>query len=438
MQEAIMRWLAIACGWVFGITGCGSDATGNSDSVRPVEVFFLLTPLSATALDELTAVYQQQHPGGEITKTTGTSDFTDQILSRFEDGAPPDLFQTMGGRYLCGWVTSSQSYVENLDALAAEHHWTDVTVMPQVVQDSVRCTGPDGDQHFYGVPMVVNRANTLFHNRKIFAEADIAAPPASIDEFFQVADTLKQRMPEITPFALGTAPMAGGPWALGAVLFEGIAAGMHGTDWYVKFFSGRADLSNNATEDWSKLRAVLEAGARLLDYVNPNLDEIGLGGVLEMLRLDQAAMTITGDWPNGVDLTTGWSINDSCDGQSAFGPMYGLSVDVFALSKGAKNRAGAMDFLSSAATREGQDAYALVVGGIPPEITTLDSRYNEYARGAAADFAVAGDQLVFVNVPMRPEAFATPVLAELSSFQTDKNVDALMLTIRNNYGRLKE
>ncbi|MFC1642800.1 ABC transporter substrate-binding protein [Myxococcota bacterium] len=198
------------CGWVFGMTGCGPDATVNSGSTRPVEVFCLLTPLSAAALEGLTAVYQQQYPGGQISETTGTMDFADQLLERLQQGSPPDLFRTMGGRGLCGWVTSGQSYVENLDALAAEHHGADATVMPQAVQDSVRCTGLDGVKHFYGVPMVVNRANTLFYNKKIFAEADMAAPPASIDEFFQVADTLKQRMPQITTFAFGTSSLLGG------------------------------------------------------------------------------------------------------------------------------------------------------------------------------------------------------------------------------------
>ncbi len=437
-----MRWLRgmlLSCGWLCGATGCGSDAASASASAarQPVEVFYLLTDSSGPAFDGVFAVYQQQHPGGQITKTTASSFFAEQLWDRFSSGSPPDLFWTSGSRNLCGWVTSTQSYIADLDAFAAEHHWTDVTVMPQAVQDSVRCTGPDGLKHFYGVPLVVYRVNTLFYNRKVFADAGIAAPPVSIDEFFQVADTLRQRTPTITPFSLGTTAAMGGPWTLAVILFEGLAAGMHGAAWYVKFFSGKADLSSNVTEDSTKLRAVLEAGARLLDYVNPNFLDIGLADACKMLRMDEAAMTVTGDWMNGVDSTTGWSMNDSCDGRAAFGNMFGFSANVLSLSSGAKNPAGAMDVLSSFVTPEGQGVFNRVIGGIPPNLATLGSAYNDYARAAASDFAVAGDQLVPVEVPIWPEAFNSVLMRQLVSFESDRDVDALLLAIRNGYSYLQ-
>ncbi len=442
IREASMRrlgCLVAACGIAMGLSGCGSDATVTSGSSQPVEVFsWWASGGDGAALAALIAVYQQQHSGATVTNSAMESQVSDLLVNRFKAGSPPDLFQEAGGRGLCGnWVTTSQVYVTNLDAFAAQQRWTDVTVMPQTVQDSARCTGPDGLKHFYGVPVDIHRANTLFYNKKIFASAGIASPPASVEEFFQVAGTLKQQRPDIAPLALGTTAVMGGPWTL-SVILESLIAGMHGASWYLKFYTGQADLSSSTTDDWVKLRAAFDSLARVLEYVNPNFQDISWAAAADMLRTDQAAMTVIGDWANGIYASQGWSAVDGYGGRSAFGNAFALSTDVLALPLGAKNSSGAMAFLGSTATTDGQNAFNRIKGGIPPCIATLDASFTEYARSAAADFAAAGDQLVPVTRLITPDAFTNAITTQMSTFQNDKNVDAMMLAIRNSYASAKE
>ncbi len=424
---------------VVGTAACSSDNLPQSQGNQRIEVWSTWSASDGQGLDAAISVYQQQYPGATVMKSAlSVMDTAAELRSRFESGAPPTVFQTTGGSQLCVWVTQNQSYIEDLDAFAAARGWTDPTVLPTALQDMIRCVGPDGAKHFYGIPVVIHRWNTLFYNKAIFAQLGIAAPPASIEEFFSIAEKIKREMPDVAPLAVGTTPMEGGAWPLATVVMASLLSGMQGTDWYRKFYTGQADLSNPTTEDWLKLNQVLEAAARMLDYVNPNFQDLGWAGAAELVHSGKAAMTVLGDWVNGNYISAGWSATDGFGGRAAFGDAFLMGIDTLGVASGAQNRAGGMNFLTTMASVAGMDAFDRVKGGIPPRVGALDATYNDYARATYNDFWTAGDRLVPSVTYFASELWMNAVWGQFNEFQLDKNVDQLMLVIRNNYDQMKQ
>ncbi|MFC1642586.1 ABC transporter substrate-binding protein [Myxococcota bacterium] len=441
-----MSWrqgrMLVLIGMLVGTLGCGSDELAQATANEPIEVWSTWSAASGgdgEALDAAILEYQQQYSGAEVRKSAASViNTTEDLRGRFQAGAPPDVFQTNGGAILCAWVTSSQSFVEDLDAFAGARGWTDPNVMPQVLQDMIQCVGPDGARRFYAIPVVIHRWNTLFFNRDVFAQVGIETPPESIEEFFQIADRLKQDAPDIAPLALGTTPMQGGAWPLATAVMVGLLSGMQGADWYLQFYQGQADLSSPSTEDSTKLREVLDAAARMLTYVNTDFQTLGWSDAAELVHAGKAAMTVLGDWVNGSYISAGWSATDGFGGRAAFGDVFVMGIDTLGVSRGAQNRTGAMNFLTTMASTAGQDAFNRIKGGIPPRGGELESAYNDYARGMARDFWAAGDRLVPTITSFVPADWIDAVWAQFDLFQVDKDVDQLMLVIRNNYGKLRQ
>lgn len=432
LRTAAMMATACALGVVAGCDDRSSVNSGNAD--EPVEVLsWWSSGGEVEALNALVRVYTDEHEGATVTKTTvsDSSTASDTLNQRFAAGTPPDVFLSSGG--LCSWIRGGVALIENLDEFAWRHHWHDPSVMPQAIQDTVRCIGPDGLKHFYGVPVDIHRCNTLFYNKAILSGLNLT-PPTTLDEFFSVADAIRKHLPRVAPLALGTAAIKGGAWPLSAMVTGALLAGMHGTAWYLKFYAGEADFSSTTTEDYAKTRAVVDTARRMMDYVNPNYQDLGWDDAAELLRTDQAALYVMGDWVNGKYLSEDW---DGYGGRAAFGDSFIMESDALVVPVGAKNYPGALAFLEVVASRNGQDAFNRVKGGLPPRVGALDSSFSEYAREAADDLAQAGDDLVLTTGRITSAEWVNETTEQFSLFQNDKDVEAMMLVIRNAYGTLK-
>lgn len=435
-MQVLRNVIVIAVGTIGTGAGCSDPSRVDAATVNePIEVFsWWSSGGEVEALNALVKVYAHEHAGAEVTKTTvsDSSTASDTLNERFGSGTPPDVFLSSGG--LCSWIRGGQALIENLDEFAQKQGWNDAAIMPQAVQDTVRCTGPDGAKHFYGVPVDIHRCNTLFYNKKILAELNLA-PPTTVDQFFDVAEAIRTHMPDVAPLALGTAAIKGGAWPLSAMVTGALLAGMHGTSWYLKFYRGEADFSSTTTEDYAKTRAVFDTARRMMDYVNPNFEDLGWDDAAELLRRDEAALYVMGDWVNGTYLSEDW---DGYGGRAAFGNSFIMESDALAVPIGAKNFRGALAFLEVVASRQGQDAFNRIKGGIPPRFGALDSTYSEYAREAADDFSSAGENLVLTTGRITSAEWGTGTTGQFNLFQKDKDVEAMMLVIRNAYGMLKK
>jgi glucose/mannose transport system substrate-binding protein len=189
--------------------GCGSsDDTGNTGP-KKLEVYsWLTTGVEKIALDNLFDAMRANVPGVEI--TNAAQDRSEiaraELPMRMANGNPPDSFQAIGGADLGEWV--KRGSLEPLDSIAAEQGWS--TAFPQGVLESVTHDG-----HIYGVPLNLERDNTLFFNKDVLTAAgiDVNDPsqlPSSPDRFFAVADKIKAATPTVVPLSVS----ASGGWTI--------------------------------------------------------------------------------------------------------------------------------------------------------------------------------------------------------------------------------
>src|SRR5207302_909241 len=148
--------------------------------------------------------------------------------------------------------------------------WT--TAMPRGLLDILSYKGD-----IWSVPVNIHRANVLWYNKKIFADAHLA-PPATFDEFFKDADALKAK--GIVPFALGDKE----GWEAGHA-FEAVLIAALGADGYRGLWTG--------TTPWTgpKVTAALEIFKRMLAYANTDHAALTWDGAGEYIMGRKGAMT---------------------------------------------------------------------------------------------------------------------------------------------------
>ena len=181
------------------------------------------------------------------------------------EGRPPDSFQTIGGDDLRAWA--GQGALASLDVLAAEEGWPDV--MPKAVLDSARANAT-----LYGVPLNLERDNTLFFNKTLFAANGIT-PPTTIAGILEAAKALDAKgIP-----ALSVSASAG--WTIASMLFEEVLVAEAGPEFLEAYLTGR--LRGDAPE----MRTALTDLAALLQYANPDRASTRWGTAAERLCTDE-------------------------------------------------------------------------------------------------------------------------------------------------------
>src|SRR5437016_13243275 len=180
------------------LAACGASTSNTaSGGSGKLEIFSWWTAGGeADGLAEMFKIYKQKYSDVQIVNATvagGAGTNAKAVLkTRMEGGKPPDSFQVHAGQELIDtWVRNGS--MEPLTGLFKAEGWT--TAMPRGLLDILSYKGD-----FWSVPVNIHRANVLWYNKKIFADAHLA-PPATLDEFFQDADVLKAK--GIVPFALG-------------------------------------------------------------------------------------------------------------------------------------------------------------------------------------------------------------------------------------------
>jgi glucose/mannose transport system substrate-binding protein len=211
----------------------------------------------------------------------------------------------------------------------------------------------------------------LWYRPSRLAEAGIEAPPATWDEFFEMAEQLQAAgIP-----AIAMADQGEGGSFFGHV-FENVLLAVMGPDTYRGLFDG--------TTGWddATVTEALEIMNRLFDYANPDYLSTSWGDINDRLVSDTGpAMMIMGDWTHGVLMSMNfadyrWTTAPGTDG------MYIMLSDSFGLPMNAPNRDNVINFLRVIASVEGQDAFNVVKGSIPARTDTDRSIYDEYLTGS--------------------------------------------------------
>lgn len=230
------------------------------------------------ALAELESALEQQgialksspvHGGGGDTAMT-------VLQARAIAGNPPEM-ALIEGPGIQSWATLG--FVSDLHSVATEQKWDER--LPDIAT-SINTY----KNHFVAAPVNIHRVNWLWVNKAVFDENKLT-PPTDWDEFFTVAETLKAQ--GIPALSIGNEP-----WQL-AILFEVLALGLYGSDYYRELLIEFDDalVTNQKTVE------LFKTFRRLKPYMtDPSIPASWDTATLNMAE-GKAAMQLQGDWVKG-------------------------------------------------------------------------------------------------------------------------------------------
>ena len=390
-----------------GVLAAGTGVLGQSPGSGQVEVFTYWTAGGeAEGLAAVQEVFAQQHPGIEIINAViagGAGSNANAVLAtRMTGGDPPDTYQIHGGAELIEtWVKTG--FTESLADFYAERGLADK--FPQGIIDLVSYEGAP-----YSVPVGVHRNGVLWSNSAVLAANGIEQP-ATWDEFFAAADTLKAA--GVTPLALGDIDK----WA-GVNLFEQILLSHLGAEDYRGVWAGTVPWTDTRVTD------ALTTFARVLDHVNEDHATLSWDQAAGKVLDGSAAFNVMGDWAKGYFTNAKWVPGTDF----GWGPVPGTEgtftvvTDTFAMPLDIKNRDNAIAWLDTLASVEGQDAFNPIKGSIPARVDADLSKYDSYSTAAIADFGTLDLVPSQANGPATIPAFHTAFTDAINVFVTSRDV----------------
>ena len=342
---------------------------GQTDSEAPVlEIYHWWTSGSEqAAVGALIDVYRATYPEVLVLEspvaTGGGITMREVIHTLMLAGEAPDSFQSYPFGLVPYWEAGM---LEPIDEV-----WTEEvkSAVPDVVEDM--CKMPDG--HYYAVPCGVQQAGVIFYNKHVFTEYGLEEPQ-TWDEFWDVCDTLKAA--GIDPIALGDK----NAWPL-TYIFRSLTAG-EGIGYYEDFINGMV-----VSPDTPELVNSLTKLNKVLDYVNADHAALTWDEAMGLVVKGEAAMSIMGDCGAGEFIVAGKSYPDDFDVFYVPGAqdIFGVSLDVFGLPKGAEHPTNAMNWFKTIATAEAQSAFAGPKGFIPARTdAVMGAGFSDYQRDESA------------------------------------------------------
>jgi glucose/mannose transport system substrate-binding protein len=223
------------------------------------------------------------------------------------------------------------------------------------------------------VPVNIHRSNVLWYRTDKLEAVGVTEPPKTWDEFFVVAEKLKEKGIPALAVAENEPNFSGH-------VFESILVAKFGPEAYRGLFDGSIGW------DDARVTQALETLNKAYDYANQDYLSTSWGDINDRYVADDGpAMMIMGDWTHGVLKSKGFTNYHWAPAPDTEGIFIVLS-DSFGLPKGAPHRENAINFLRIAASREGQDAFNPFKGSIPARMDADLSVYDEYQLEAIEDF----------------------------------------------------
>jgi len=326
------------------------------------------------ALNAIYAIYNRLYPDVKINNAAlaggqGQGGNMKALLeTRMLGNQPPDSFQVHLGRELIdSHVIAGR--MEPLDDLYASEGWNDV-----FQKDVIKIASYEG--HPYSVPVNIHRSNCLWYRPSRLAEIGATNPPATWDEFFEMAAKLKEK--GINAMAIAEQGGAGG---FSGHILENILVSVLKPEKYRGLFDGSTPWDDEG------VTKSLDIMNKIYDYANPDYSSTAWGDINDRFVSDDGpAMMLMGDWTHGVLMSKKftdykWTVAPGTQG------LFVVLSDSFGLPKGAPHRDNALAFLKVIGSKDGQDAFNPIKGSIPARTDGDRSKYDEYLNGAMDDFA---------------------------------------------------
>lgn len=292
------------------------------------------------------------------------------LRSRVLSGNPPSAAQ-IRGPVLQQWA--QEGALANMDEVARAGQWD--AVLPRAVSDAVKYQGS-----YVAVPVNVHRLNWLWVNLRILHQAG-ARLPTTWDEFFAAAEAMKRA--GFTAVAHG-----GQPWQ-DFLLFETVALGVGGPDFYRKAFIA---LDPDAL-DGPVMERVLQTFRRIKAYTAPAASGRDWIWASHKLARGEAGMQLMGDWAKPLLLAAqdASKLEFACVPAPGTAKAFSFTVDSFAMFKvnSAAKAAAQRDFAAALLSPAVQEEFNLGKGSIPVRLGMNLARFDRCARLSGTAFQAA-------------------------------------------------
>jgi putative multiple sugar transport system substrate-binding protein len=357
-----------------GLEGAAAPAAGGQ-----VEVFsWWVGPGEADGLAAMIKIFQQKYPNEEFVNASvagGAGTNAKAVLAtRLQAGDAPDSWQAHAGEATFAYVDAKQ--IKALDDFFTSSGFG--TALPASLLPLI-----SKDGHPYSVPVNIHRSNVMWYNPTVLQAAGVTVPAggfASYDDFFAACEKVK---------AAGKTCLALGPAWTAEHLFENVMIGTLGPDGWSALWQPGADWSS------AEVTKGLNNYAKALSYTNSDAATLSDWQPAAKLMIDgDAAFNVMGDWAYGYfanPAPNGLALKPHTDFDWAPAPGTGgtfvFLADSFVLPVSNKNPSGTMDWLTVAASKEGQEAFNPLKGSICARTDCDQSLFSEYSQNAAKDWA---------------------------------------------------
>jgi glucose/mannose transport system substrate-binding protein len=300
--------------------------------------------------------------GGETAMTV--------LKSRVVSGQPPTAAQVKGPG-IQEWA--HEGVLANLDDVAKTGTWD--ALLPPVVSNVMKYQG-----HYVAVPVNVHRVNWMWANPEVFKKAG-ATIPTTWEEFAVAADKIQKA-------GFIAVAHGGQPWQ-DSTVFESVALGVGGADWYRKAFvdlDSKALNSPNMEKAFDTLRMVQK-------YIDKDAANRDWNLATAMVINGKAGMQFMGDWAKG-EFTAAHKVPGKdyiCVPAPGTKGAFTFNIDSFIMFQQKDPSAKSAQAHLAAAIMEPQfqEVFNLNKGSIPVRMGMNLDKFDQCAKDSAAEFAAA-------------------------------------------------
>ncbi len=273
-----------------------------------------------------------------------------------------------------------EGVLANIDAVAVAGKWD--TLLPPAVSAIMKYKGS-----YVAAPVNVHRVNWLWINPAVLKKAGAKAP-ATWDEFFAAADKIK---------AAGVIALAHGgqPWQ-DATLFESVALGVGGADFYQKALV----QLDPATLSGPLMLKTFETLGRVKGYIDRDAPGRDWNLATAMVINGKAGMQFMGDWAKGEFSAAGKQAGTDylCVAAPGTDQAFTFNVDSMLMFKQAKPDQQKAQLVLAGAIMDPafQEVFNLNKGSIPVRSDAPRAKFDSCAQKSMADMAASSKNGAFV------------------------------------------
>jgi len=290
------------------------------------------------------------------------------LKARVISGNAPTAAQIKGPS-IQEWA--QEGVLANIDAAAIPGKWD--SLLPKPVSDIMKYKG-----HYVAAPVNVHRVNWVWANKEVLKKAGIDAVPTTWDAFFEAADKIKK--------SGGIAIAHGGqPWQ-DATVFESVALGVGGADFYKKAMV----KLDPATLTGPTMIKVFDTLGKVKTYIDKDAAGRDWNLATAMVINGKAGFQFMGDWAKGEFAAAGKVPGKDylCAAAPGSEKAYTFNIDSFAMftQKDPDAQKGQIALANAIMSPKFQEIFNLNKGSIPVRSGVPRDKFDECAIKSMNDF----------------------------------------------------